>query len=150
MITIDYKLSKIWNQAANRFDLASADESAFRYNLFLGDMIFRVNECDLSAEWGWVPVIDFAASLRYVSSELEQASDAESTLDFTESSSMVHFQRHGDSVTISADYAACQADIPLSEFVTVVNEFSHRVLAALLQEHPALMQNSALRELLPA
>ncbi|MCV0336047.1 hypothetical protein [Microbacterium sp.] len=32
----------------------------FCYSYFLGDIVFKVDDVDLSVRWGWVPVFDFA------------------------------------------------------------------------------------------
>lgn len=38
----------------------------FYYSCFLGDIVFEVDDVDLSARWGWVPVFDFAFQMRRV------------------------------------------------------------------------------------
>jgi len=62
MITLDYRLSPLPGDRTDR-ELVSASESELRYSLFLGDVVFRVGDADFSANWGWVPVLDFALGL---------------------------------------------------------------------------------------
>jgi hypothetical protein len=65
-IIFDYKLSSEWNRRTQTVDLRGADEMTLRYDCFLGDVVFSVDEADFSARWDWVPVFDFALSLRAI------------------------------------------------------------------------------------
>jgi hypothetical protein len=49
MITLDYKVR---DAPGEGLDLGVVDESTLHYDLFLGDVTFRVDEADMSASWG--------------------------------------------------------------------------------------------------
>ena len=55
---LDYRLSEDWDE--NSSNLAAADETDLRYYAATGDVILRKDQNDLSARWGWIPLIDFA------------------------------------------------------------------------------------------
>ncbi len=65
---LDYRLSEDWDE--NSTDLAAADETDLRYYAAPGDIIFRKDQTDLSARWGWIPLIDFALALREITEAL--------------------------------------------------------------------------------
>ena len=61
---LDYRLSEDWDE--NSTDLATADETDLRYYAATGDIILRTDQTDLSARWGWIPLIDFALAMRKI------------------------------------------------------------------------------------
>jgi hypothetical protein len=95
VITQNYRLSQTVSYSKTGVDLARVDETYLRYQCFPGDAIFTTGNCDFSAKWDWVPVIDFAVFLRYIASELGETKNAESEFDFTESEATIHFTRNG-------------------------------------------------------
>jgi len=57
-----YKLSEA---SRNEPDwLATATVTDLRYRIALGDIILKEGEVDLSAPWGWIPLIDFVVGVR--------------------------------------------------------------------------------------
>ena len=71
---IDYRLSEDWDE--NSTDLAAADETDLRYYAATGDIILRKDQTDLSARWGWIPLIDFALALREIAEALAVREEA--------------------------------------------------------------------------
>jgi hypothetical protein len=150
MITLDYLLDTRWASRNASVDLAGADEMTLRYDVLLGDVIFIVNEADFSAKWGWVPIVDFAACLRYIVHELDERRSAEQIFEYTESDATICFKREGSEVIISANYATGEARVPLNELKTSVDSFVERVNRELCERYPALTRNEALHRLLAA
>src|SRR5437879_4736572 len=97
MIYLSYKLSDELNAKAPIVDWASADATELRYYVFLGDQIFLVNDADFSARWGWIPILDFAASLVLVAKALELG-ETHLQFDFTDSDELIYFDRQGQNV----------------------------------------------------
>lgn len=64
----------------------------------LGDVIFIVYEVDLSARWGWVPVLDFALGLDAIVDALAPEGAGDEVFEFTESDATIVFRRDGDKV----------------------------------------------------
>jgi len=45
------------------FSWETVPEWVLRYECFLGDVTFKIDNVDFSTHWGWVPVLDFALGL---------------------------------------------------------------------------------------
>ena len=148
MITLDYQLSPSWNQKNREVNLTSADETTLRYEVLLGDICIEANTHDFSAKWGWIPIVDFVASLRLILRQLVDDDEVECALDFTESDAVLRFKRAKDDVLISASYAPGVACIPLTELTAEVETFSHRVARELSQQYPPLRANKSFQQLL--
>jgi hypothetical protein len=101
---------------------------------------------DLSARWGWVPVLDFAFGLAWVAQELDSRRSA--TFEFTESAAQLTFERHADVVEISASYAAGSLTILHAEFRDLAREFARRVVTDLAATHRGLLENPEIQRLL--
>ena len=148
MIDLDYKLSPSWKRNWEDINLAEASESDLLYRVLLGDISVKADKNDFSATWGWIPIVDFAASLRLIVSELAKRDGVESTFDFTESDAALRFKRAGDAILISASYAPGEACVPLTEFTAAVESFSRRVASELSQQFPPLHENKSFQQLL--
>src|SRR5688500_9690897 len=98
-ITLGYSLR---HEPAPSVDLAGANEQTLHYDLFLGDIVFRVNEIDMSADWGWIPIIDFARCLYHIAKELE--SGCQDSFEFTESEHRIEFIPQHSDVEIRTTY----------------------------------------------
>ena len=146
MINLDYQLSPSWNRNADSPDFSTLDATDLRYSVIMGDITMVVNGKDFSAPWGWIPIIDFAASLQHVSAELSQDASVETEFEFTESEATIHFKRLDDSISISASYAPSTAQISLTEFTNAVARFSAKVADELPQRYPSLLKNQAFVE----
>lgn len=140
MINLDYELSPSWNRRIGDVDLRAADEMTLRYECFLGDVVFVVQGADFSARWGWVPVLDFALSLRSIAGAL--VAEPQQTFEFSESDATIHFRRESGEVTLEASYARAVATVPLVELSLQVERFSARVIEKLEREHPGLADNA--------
>jgi hypothetical protein len=137
MVTLDYKLSTDWNP--HELDLRTADEMTLRYDAFPGDVVFRVDDADFSAQWGWVPILDFALALRTIAERLE-GHDRE-RFEFTESGATIDFRRDAGPIEISTSYAGAIARTPLFELSNAVETFIEDLADALEAQHPELATN---------
>ena len=100
---LDYRISEDWDE--NSTDLAAADETDLRYYAATGDIILRNDQVDLSARWGWIPLVDFALALREIANALS-VTEGSRIFEFTESDATIQFERRGQNITIGASYAA--------------------------------------------
>ncbi len=139
MITLGYELSPSWNRRAGAVDLRVADEMTLRYDCFLGDVVFEVDGADLGARWGWVPVLDFALSLRAIAGGL--VVDARETFEFTESDAAIEFERQAENVTLEASYAPARAVVSHVELSLQAERFLARVVNDLTRSYPELSDN---------
>ena len=134
---LDYRLSGSWDKDPSF--LTSASESDLRYYAFPGDIILRKEQTDLSTDWGWVQLVDFALGLRGILETIEGSSEAE--FEFTESDATLRFDRHGHEVAISGSYAPGKIFVLLTELKKQVADFSRRLDAELLGKQPNLREN---------
>jgi hypothetical protein len=144
MITLDYTVRESPDPGRN---LREADETALHYDLFLGDVIFRVDGADLSASWGWIPVIDFAVCLDRIVNEIVPRESQ--SLEFTESENRIDFTLCDGTVEIRTTYAAQQARVSLEEIRRTTREFLGRMLDDLMARYSTLAQNAYIRRIYP-
>jgi len=138
---LDYRLSEDWDET----DLSTVEETDLRYSAASGDIVLQTDQTDLSANWGWIPLIDFALALREIAETLASAEACE-TFEFTESDATLEFERQGQDVAISGSYAPGELIVvPLPVFREQVREFARRLDAELLAKHPELGKNPAYR-----
>jgi|SRR5450631_2358352 hypothetical protein len=135
---LDYRLSEDWDE--NSSDLAAADETELRYYAATGDIIVRSDHADLSARWGWIPLIDFALALRKIAATLT-IEEGRETFEFTESDATLQFDRQGQEMTISGSYAAGEITVSFTLFVDRAKDFTRRLNAELLAKRPELKLN---------
>jgi len=146
MILLDYELSPTWTHRALAIDLRLADEAALRFGCFLGDVTFIADGADFSARWDWVPIFDFALSLRLIAFGLdERAHDA---FEFTESDARLTFCRQAEVVEIKANYVPARATVLLVDFMARAESFFVRLTQELLRRYPELSRNDVMSELM--
>lgn len=140
MITLGYELSPSWNRQDEGLDLRTADETALRSECFLGDVVFVVDGADFSAPWGWVPVLDFALSVRAIAGALVK--EDHEKFEFSESDATIEFSRHDGVVRLKANYAPATAELPYVELSLQAERFLVRVVEEFVREHPELRDNA--------
>jgi hypothetical protein len=141
---LDYRLSEKWEEDST--DLSTAAETDLRYYVAPGDIILRDDQTDLSANWGWIPLIDFALALRDIAEALAET-DGSQIFEFTESEATLEFKRQGEEVTISGSYAPGNIIAPWPIFKGQVKELPRRLDAELLTKRPELGRNPVYQEL---
>lgn len=140
MLKLDYALSSSWTPHSSAA-LKDADETVLRYDCFPGDVIFLVYEVDLSARWGWVPVLDFALGLNAIVDALAREGVDEEVFEFTESDATIAFRRERDAVEIEASYVPGAARVNYADLRASVKLFVVRVLDDFAGDHPELARN---------
>ena len=140
---LSYRLSEKWDEDST--DLSTVAETDLRYYVAPGDIILRADQADLSANWGWIPLIDFALALREISEALAGAEGSE-TFEFTESEATLEFKRQGQEMEISASYAPGVVIVPLPVFTKQVRKFAQQLDAELLAKRPELGRNPVYQE----
>lgn len=142
MIRLDYQLSASWNRTLSQVDLAVAPADSLHYDLFLGDVDFRIGDLDFSAGRGWIPIIDFAVCLRNILQELG-GGGASGEFEFTESDDRICFQRAGRQIAVTTTYAPGVAMVDIRELAAELDSFIARLRTELLQLYPDLVENGA-------
>ena len=141
---LDYRLKE-----DTRTDWSSVTEEDLRYRVALGNLIFHVGNKDFSAAWGWIPLVDLAASFAEIVRKLEGGSASE-TFEFTESDSWVRFERKGEKILVSTSYGEGVGEIALHSVSEAVKSFGERLRSELVGRHPQAAHNAAVRKLLGA
>lgn len=150
MIKLSFQLSKAWNKI-EQVDLRLADRVALRYDLFLGDIFFFIDNADFSMPVGWVPILDFAIGLLAISKQLQDGR-TDVKFEFTESNAQILFCKcsGSDLVQLTANYTLSVADVALVDLVRIVTEFALEVRGYLLHQYPELDNNLVFLEMFHA
>ena len=124
-------------------DVADADETDLRYDFLLGDLVFEIGDADLSAPWGWVPILDMALALRDAVQTL--ASEDEVVLGFTENDATIRFVREGGRIRAIASYGDDMVAplVGLPALTNAVETFGRAVCATAVERAPAIAENEA-------
>jgi hypothetical protein len=144
-IRIGYVLDSSSRPDPSEFTVA--DEVALRYRWFLGDVILEVGDMDASARWGWVPILDFALSLRTIAEDL-RAGGGERTFEFTESEASIRFAASGDALVIDPSYVEGVAGVPLADFALATVSLLSSLLNDLVARYRPLSRNEFIANLL--
>jgi hypothetical protein len=146
MLFIDYKLGNQFRWPTDALAIATADEMDLRYSFFLGNIHFKYECNDFSANWEWIPILDFAASMKYICKELSLGKEL-MQFDFTESAAAMVFELFHDELRITTNYAEGRIVIPFKEFCEVIDLFWLKVVRECGEGFPALKQNNAFHKL---
>jgi hypothetical protein len=139
---LDYRLNE-----DRETDWSSVTEEDLRYRVVLGNLVFHVGDKDFSADWGWIPMVDLAASFAEIVRKLEGGSASE-TFEFTESDAWVRFERKGEKVLVSTSYGEGVGEIALHSASEAIKSFRERLRSELVRQHPQAAHNAAVRKLL--
>ncbi|MGA8655742.1 MAG: hypothetical protein WB586_06290 [Chthoniobacterales bacterium] len=145
MMQLGYKLSQPSRDEPIRF--ATATIVDLRYRVALGDVILKAGDVDLSAPWGWIPLIDFVVGVRDLVRSLK-TDGSEADFEFTESDALLRFRRKASKLVISSSYASGEAVVPISTVIEHLKKFEADLRAELLTRHPDLQRNAHFRRLM--
>lgn len=139
--TIQYRFSTTDN-TADQVDLTEADEMSFSYDLFLGSLTMECNGRKITIVWDWIPLLDFAQSLRSIALELSQEGDGTGEYIFAESDENLYFELREQNVEVSTSYSDETMSIPFSDFREGAMAFYKKIVLELLDKYPELQDNS--------
>jgi hypothetical protein len=142
----DLQLSANWNAKAAHHDLATADESALRYDVLLGDLILQFDGVDFSARWGWIPLLDLAYSLKDMCDEI-LTGEPEAAFEFTESDAWLRFSRQGDAVEISASYVPQKTVVEMRDFCALLTSSAQDFFTRVATQDPGLASNPSFQRM---
>ena len=138
MIELDFNVRRSSDSA--NIDWTWANEMLLRYDSFLWDIRFVVGDLDLSMDWGWIPVLDFALSLRHIGQRLYQGDSA--VFDFTDSDlTITSSVREMKVVQIEASYVDGVGVTDVDEFCESARGFLSRVRRHIEKEVPEIQTN---------
>lgn len=137
MIELDFTIHH-----ASEYSISSWRELSdvqLRYDCFLGDVRFVLSGADFSTDWGWIPIFDFALSLRLIGEALVREGSA--VFEFTDSDHVIEFNVNDERVVVRTNYAIGQGAVKLSEFSRATAGFLSRVRTRIEGEFPDLREN---------
>lgn len=137
---IEYTLSQTYENIEAFYNYANANEILLRYELFTGNLIFYIDDCDLSMPWDWVPIFDFAICFYEVLKELKSGK-IKSIIDFTESDEKLFFEKKQNNVEISSSYSQCKGIVSYNDFFFDGFDFIEKVLTSLSEQFIGLSGN---------
>src|ERR1700739_1744037 len=141
---LDYRLNE-----DRETDWLSVTEEDLRYRVALGNLVFHVGDKDFSADWGWIPLVDLAASFAEIVRKLEGGSASE-TFEVTESDAWLRLERKGEKLLVSTSYGEGVGEIALQSASKAVKSFCERLRSDLVSKHPQAAHNAAVGRLLGA
>lgn len=144
MIHLDYNLEPSEIRKIEGVDLITATANDLDYYLFCGDIIFRIDNTNLDARWGWVPIINFATQLYLIASEIKEGEARK--LEYTESAAVIEFSRQGGIIEIKAEQAHAKVEASLYELRESATIFICRLFSNLTSRWPKLAQNQFFKE----
>jgi hypothetical protein len=138
-LTLGARIDPSWNRDSADKDLSDASEEDLRYSYLLGDIELRSGDIDLSAKWGWVPLLDFVASLITLLRRLPIT--REESFEFTESGSQLRFYLNDGLVEIRTNYEPGIIRIPYDELMRRATDFAADTIRTLREMAPSLDRN---------
>jgi hypothetical protein len=103
MLTLEYRVDLSWNRPLKDFDWQRASVTDIRWKALQGDVMLHDESSNFDADWGWIPLVDFAVVLTEIVRNLKDTHDE--PFEFTESDEEIRFHLVGDTVTITASYS---------------------------------------------
>ncbi len=112
-----------------------------RWNLFhhvlTGDLLVEVGAVDLSARFGWVPLLNVAVQFEGIERRLADEHGFAS-LEFTESEDRLDFTRRDRRIRISATYVDTAAEVPADRMRSELRRFRSWAAEEARRRHPCL------------
>jgi len=138
MFEIKYNFSDNSNE-----NVAIADETELRYNLFLGSLNFKRDNKTISTDWDWIPLLDVVICLVIISNSLLKKMQGKEEFEFTESDLKIIFQKDGDWIKITASFSDEILEMSFEEFQRVVKKFYKDVIFAIVEKNHEIKDNSS-------
>jgi hypothetical protein len=139
-IQLNYRLNPDLLSEIERFDLSQATETDFTYYLFCGDLFFNVEQHDLDAKWGWIPVLGFAKDFYAILLHLPNTKEAIYT--FTESNDQILLHLKQTRVEVKTTYKKTELiAIDYEQIKQAVQHLLKKILSDLEERWPILKRN---------
>ena len=143
MFEIKYNFSK-----NNDMNVIDADETALRYNFFLGSLLLKKENKSIAIDWDWIPLIDFAICILIICNSLLKKTQGEEEFEFTESDSKITFQKNGDKIKIITSFSDEILEMDFEEFQKSVKEFYKDIIFEVVEKKQGIKDNASFIEYL--
>lgn len=146
---LQYILRPEWRRSVDQERLAHATLVDLHYYVFLGDVRLVINAADLSATWGWVPLLDFASSMYDIVTGLEQNEHRAEVYDFTESEAFLRFIRNSSKLECRSNFTHDLGEVEFEEFRKIAYARTYDFVRYIYLNNPGLRRNENFRQMFP-
>jgi hypothetical protein len=122
-------------------NIIKVDETALRYNLFLGNLTLKKGKDSINANWDWIPLLDFALCLLEICENLSGQVHGCEEFEFTESDAKLIFEKKNDRINIIASFTDETLDVSLEELHKATERFYKEILSDILEKNQQLKEN---------
>lgn len=148
MFTLNYEISEKSRElnGLHGYDLSNISLTDLHYSdLFTGNLIVKNETTDLSAGWGWIPILHAAQTINDISKNL--VDNYQDEYEFTENSDKLLFNCTEGAVRITATYAEGEIAVSYEEFKVAAGSFLSRSLAEFCSIRPEAASSPVLLEI---
>lgn len=139
MFRIEYKI--ITEQLQ---EIEHISDEEIRYSFLLSNVSLLSSNAEIEMEWEWIPLLDFAYSLKGIVSNLKANDATKEYFEFTENAESLEFSRKREQVKISASFSLMIIETTLEDFEKAVYDFhfsiSEHIRRNISQEPPKVLQ----------
>jgi hypothetical protein len=125
-VVLDYRLAPNWKSKMPRKNWTDLSREEVAYYSFVGSIVFRVGVEDFSADWGWIPLVDFGLVLDAALEDLPRSH--EYTIEFTDSDHFIRMEIDGTKVMVASSYAHGRGRAGLTDLRAAVDRYMRRLL----------------------
>lgn len=145
MLRIDFLILE--DEPVDFSHLSDAELSmTLRYDAFCGDIVIAQGAQNIKAQWGWIPIVDFAGSLACVAKNLDSLT--RHVVDFTENDSAIIIEKSGNVINIRADFSDEEIITERLTFLSAVEDFLGRVRDQVGKRSKHVINNAILSAIL--
>lgn len=117
------------------------NETAFRYKLFLGDVIIRSDTSRIDLIWGWIPLLDFAYALTYIVQNLLSSDTSREEFEFTESNELLIFTKNRNSIHIATSFSEDFLEANFLDFKRAVDNSYSKLINEIKEKNSQVLNN---------
>ncbi len=86
-------------------------------------------------DWGWIPLLDFAISIKTISEAFRKPLNIREEFEFTESDSKIIFNKHEDKIQISTTFSSETLETDFQSFVYGVKMFYKSIINEIIDRN---------------
>ena len=116
------------------------------YHVVTGDLVVRGPSVDLSARFGWIPLLNVAMQFASFPQRLAKPKSW-AVLEFTESEDQLVFIRVDDTIRITASWTGDSVDVHVERVLAALSAFRTWAFTESVSRHPCLAERPAFRTL---
>ncbi|SDL40579.1 hypothetical protein SAMN04488090_0745 [Siphonobacter aquaeclarae] len=100
---------------------------SLHYYMFLGNIQFLGGDRQISMNWEWIPIFDFAYCVREISLALNNLQFGNEYFEFTENSEIITFSKDNSILTIKTSFSSVILEVKFDAFKSEVANFYNSI-----------------------